>query len=227
MIEQTDVKHHIQRHILGVLLTQDVARFRDMRAPRVDTNLYSYHLTQLVKGGYVKKAAGGYTLDRKGLMYVDRLNIEKLFIRQQPKIITMLVIQNGFGDVLMYKKKRQPFIGRWTLPNGKVHNDDREVSMAAQREVDEKIGNLKVDLAHAGDCYIRVVDNEEPIITMLVHVFYAQVDDFAFEPHLKWIKLRELETYDMAPAVKGIVARTLFRDPFFFEEFTEDWHLHQ
>lgn len=93
MIEQTEVKHHIQKHILSVLLHQRTARFRDMRAPRIDTNLYSYHLTQLTKGGFVKKTDSGYTLDTKGLLYVDRLNADKLFVRPQPKIVTMLVIQ--------------------------------------------------------------------------------------------------------------------------------------
>ena len=99
MIEQTEVKHHIQKHILGVLLRQRTARFRDMRAPRTDTNLYSYHLTQLLKQGMVKKIEGGYTLGTKGLVYVDRLNAEKAFKREQPKIITQLVVQNSNGDV--------------------------------------------------------------------------------------------------------------------------------
>jgi 8-oxo-dGTP pyrophosphatase MutT (NUDIX family) len=222
MIEQAEITHHIQKHILGVLLHQRTARFRDMRAPRVDTNLYSYHLTQLVKSGLVKKVDGGYSLDTKGLAYVDRLNADKLFVRPQPKIVTMAVIQNGFGDVLMYQKWRQPFIERWTLPFGKVHNDDESISIAAQREVNEKVGAIDVTLRHAGDAYIRVHDSNATIITMLAHVFHGEVADFTPANHLQWIKLRDLESYDTAPAIKEIVARTLFRDPFFFEEYDAD-----
>lgn len=223
MIEQNEITHHIQKHILGVLLFRRMARFRDMRAPRTDSNLYSYHLSQLVKAGMVKKVDGGYSLDTKGLMYVDRLNVKKLFVRQQAKIITMLVIQNGYGDVLMYKKLRQPFIDLWTLPNGKVHNDDESIAAAAGREVDEKIGGLAIDLRHAGDCYIRFTEGGSVTTSMLVHVFYGQTQDAEIAEHLHWVKLRDLENYDTAPAAKEIIARTLFQDAYFFEEFEQAW----
>ena len=226
MIEQTEVKHHIQKHILSVLLHQQVARFRDMRAPRVDTNLYSYHLGQLVKSGFVQKTDGGYTLGTKGLIYVDRLSIGKLFVRSQPKIVTMIVIQNGYGDVLMYRKLRQPFIEKWTIPNGKIHNDDATVMDAARREITEKVGDLSISLHHAGDCYIRTFYENEVATTMLAHVFRGEVDDTSgiqLAGHQEWVKLREIESYNTAPAVKEIIARTLFKDPFFFEEYEAAW----
>lgn len=223
MIEQNEITHHIQKHILGVLLFRKVARFRDMRAPKTDTNLYSYHLSQLVKNGMVKKVDGGYSLGTKGLVYVDRLNVKKLFVRQQAKIVTMLVIQNGYGDVLMYRKLRQPFIDLWTLPNGKVHNDDVSIAAAASREVDEKIGGLRIDLKHAGDCYIRYMDDDQVTTSLLAHVFRGHVDDPEIADHLQWVKLRDLDTYETAPAVKDIVARTLYNDPFFFEEYEQAW----
>jgi ADP-ribose pyrophosphatase YjhB (NUDIX family) len=223
MIDQTEVKHNIQKHILSVLLHQQTARFRDMRMPRTDTNLYSYHLTQLLKSGLVKKVEGGYSLDTKGLIYVDRLNAAKLFIRPQPKIVTMIIIQNGYGDVLMYQKLRQPFIDRWTLPFGKIHNDDESISTAAQREVQEKVGEVNVTLRHAGDCYIRTMHDGAVATAMLAHVFYGQINEFTLPKHLQWVSLRKLDGYDTVPAMKGIIARTLFQDPFFFEEFEEVW----
>ena len=223
MVEQTEVKHHIQKHILSVLLHQQTARFRDMRAPRTDTNLYSYHLTQLLKSGYVKKVDGGYTLDTKGLVYVDRLNAEKLFVRQQPKIVTMIVLQNGYGDVLMYRKLRQPFIDRWTLPFGKIHSEDTSIIAAAQREIAEKVGEVPVTLRHAGDCYIRTQHDGTTVTSMLAHVFHGVVGDAVLPSHLEWVSLRKLEQHDMFPAMQDVIARTLFQDPFFFEEFTVEW----
>lgn len=223
MIEQTEITHHIQKHILGVLIFSKVSRFRDMRAPKTDTNLYSYHLKQLLKGGLVKKVEGGYSLDSKGLIYVDRLNVDKLFVRPQPKIITMLVLQNGDGDVLMYRKRRQPFIELWTIPNGKIHNDDLSVADAAQREVREKVSDMRLDLRHAGDCYIRTIHDGAVVTTMLAHVFHGTVERPEVPGHLHWVKLRELEEYETGPAVKEVIARTLFQDPFFFEEFEQPW----
>ena len=47
MIESVSVTHHIQKHILDVLMYTAVARFRDLRPPRTDTNLFTYHLNVL------------------------------------------------------------------------------------------------------------------------------------------------------------------------------------
>ena len=55
MIEFGSINHHIQLHILSMLIHQEFARFRDMRPKNVDTNLYSYHLKLLIKQGLVAK----------------------------------------------------------------------------------------------------------------------------------------------------------------------------
>ena len=156
MIESVSVTHHIQKFIIDVLMYQKVARFRDLRPPRTDTNLFTYHLNSLVKQEMVEKVEGGYALSPLGLSYVDRVSTEKKTIRTQPKLITMLVIQNGDGDILLQRRTKQPYIDTWTLPYGKLHVEDKSVMRAAQREAFEKLGLENPDMEHAGDCYIRV-----------------------------------------------------------------------
>lgn len=223
MIELTDVNHHIQKHILSTLIRRKHARYRDMRPPRTDTNLYSYHLNRLLGTGLVEKADDGYTLGTKGLVYADRLNADKAFVRPQPKIVTMLVIQNGDGDVLLQKRDKQPYIDKWTLPYGKVHLDDMSALAGAQREADEKLGLSHQAMRHAGDCYVRVMNDGLPMTTTLVHVFAFERDNIAESASIKWARPHKLQQLDLAPAVEQIVARTFFRDPFFFEEFTVNW----
>ncbi len=223
MIDQIEIKHHIQKHILGVLMHQRVTRFRDMRPPKVDTNLYSYHLTQLLKGKLVKKVEGGYTLDTLGLIYVDRLNADKLFVRPQPKIITMLVIQNSDGGVLLQKRAKQPYIDKWSLPHGKLHNDDSTVKDAARREAYEKLRYLPPEIKHAGDCYIRVHYGDTAVTATLAHVFTFNSDDIELTEQLQWAKPHKLHEMDLAPGVEEIIARTFFRDPFYFEEYSYEW----
>lgn len=125
MVDQFIPEHHIQKHIISVLIHQQYARFRDMRPPNVDTNLYSYHLKLLQKRQMVQKTDKGYCLDKAGLLYVDRVSLKSLNIRTQPKIITMIVLQNADGDVLLQKRAKQPHIDTWTLPYGKLHIDRR------------------------------------------------------------------------------------------------------
>ena len=68
MIDQVIIEHHIQKHILSVLMHTKFARFRDMRPPKVDTNLYSYHLKLLIKSGFVQKQMPD-TLDKKNRLH--------------------------------------------------------------------------------------------------------------------------------------------------------------
>jgi len=223
MIEKTTIDHHIQKHIIGVLMHQKYARFRDLRPPKVDSNLYAYHLKLLQANGFVVKDADGYTLDKKGLLHVDRVTTATLKLRSQPKIVTMLVIQNSNGDVLLFRRKRQPFTDLWTLPYGKLHIDDASIQSAARREAAEKLGLGDVTPEHAGDCYIRIVDGGEIVMSTLAHVFRFETDAIIPHERLKWARPHKLGQLDLAPAVEQIVARTFFRDPYFFEEFTEAW----
>lgn len=201
---------------------QKYARFRDLRPPRTDTNLFSYHLKVLVKEKYIEKVTAGYTLSVKGLSYVDRLSTtNKLTIRAQPKIITMLVIQNSNGDVLLQKRLKQPHIDKWTLPYGKLHVDDSSVQVAAVREAGEKLNFKNAPVEHAGDCYIRIADGDEVIMSTLAHVFRFETDDIEMNDQLLWARPHKLGQLELAPAVEQIITRTFFRDPFYFEEYTE------
>jgi len=224
MIEQTTIEHHIQRHIISVLLYQRYARFRDMRPPSADTNLYSYHLKLLQKNGFVRKTDQGYTLGKNGVLYVDRVTTSTLKVRTQPKIITMLVVQDGEGNLLLYRRERQPYSNQWTLPYGKLHISDESVLAAGKREAREKLGLHDAPVVHAGDCYIRVTDEGEVVMSTLAHIFRLESDDIQPDPRQMWVRPHKLSQYDLAPAVECIVARTFFRDPHFFEEFEETWY---
>jgi ADP-ribose pyrophosphatase YjhB (NUDIX family) len=223
MIESVSVSHHIQKYIIDVLMYAQVARFRDLRPPKTDTNLFTYHLNSLVKSGMVTKVDGGYSLSLLGLSYVDRVSTENKTIRTQPKIITMLLIQNSEGDILLQKRNKQPYINAWTLPYGKLHIDDVNLEVAAKREAEEKLGLKDQTLKHVGDCYIRVKMNDQVLSTTLAHVFKFNRDDIKTSDDIIWVRPHKLHEYMLAPAVEAIVARGFFNDPFFFEEFDATW----
>lgn len=220
MIEHTEVTHHIQKNILSILLHQKVARFRDLRPPRVDTNLYSYHLKLLAKQDFICKVDAGYTLSSRGLAYVDRVNADKLFVRSQPKIITMLLVQDGYGRVLLQRRTKQPYIDTWTLPYGKVHIDDESVVVGAAREASEKLGLISVVPRHVGDAYIRVWSDGRILSSTLVHVCRFELESYPESDNIVWCAPLKLPSYDLAPAVEQIVARSFFGDEFFFDEYT-------
>jgi len=223
MIDTISVNHHIQKHIIDVLMYVEIARFRDLRPPKTDTNLFTYHLNALIKSGIVRKVEGGYSLTMDGLSYVDRVSTEKKVIRSQPKIITMLLIQNSEGDVLLQRRNKQPYINAWTLPYGKLHIEDESLEIAAKREALEKLGLEDQILIHAGDCYIRVKNGEEMLSATLAHVFRFNRDDIEISDDIVWARPHKLNQFRLAPAVEEIMTRGFFNDPFFFEEFEVPW----
>lgn len=223
MIEFSSVTHPIQKHIIDVLLNQKIVRFRDLRPERVDTNLCTYHINSLIKQGMVQKMAGGYTLGPIGMSYVDRINVAEGTVRTQPNIVTMFVVQNSDGDILLQKRTTQPYIDTWTLPQHQFHIDDASVLEAAQRVSAAMLAGDTAGLVHAGDCYIRVYAGKVPISHTLAHVFRLYRDDIVLGEDLMWARPHKLYALPLAPGVEEVMTRTFFKDPFYFEEFTVNY----
>lgn len=223
MFEQKALQHHIQKYIIGILIHQKYARFSELRPPKTDTNLFSYHLKVLITEKWIEKTESGYTLSKNGLMYVDRVSLKKLNIRSQAKIITMLLIQNSEGDVLVQQRTKQPYIDTWTLPYGKTHLDDYSIEMGARRESLEKLNYIPEKIRHAGDAYIRVKTDGEVLSNTLVHIFRFETDDIVETEFVKWVQPLKLLQLQLAPAVQDIISRSFFGDQHFFAEFTHEW----
>lgn len=222
MIEQAIAWHHIQKHILSVLARQEFARFRDLRPPKTDTNLFSYHLKILIKQGFITKSESGYTLSHMGLAYVDRISTKKFTVRTQPKIITMTCIEDDDGRVLLQQRDKQPYINAWTLPYGKIHDDDNSIIDAASREICEKAGLMVKSPRHVGDCYIRVRLEDDIVLTTLAHIFHARVS--SGDAIGKWWSVSDISNSQLAPAVLEIVDIVAKSESHFFAEFALDWY---
>jgi len=246
MFDKDTISHHIERSVISYLMIHEYARFSDMRPSNVDTNLFTYHLKCLVKQNYVEKIEKGYRLSTKGLVYVDRVSVDRMRLRTQPKIITMLLVQDGYGKILLQKRSKQPYINTWTLPYGKLHIDDKSVKAAAVREASEKLQYTPHAVRHVADCYIVVGKNSRVDVQSsaagslrdgdtialggheaftietrtLVHLVRFETDAIAASDHLQWVEPLDLPGLTLAPAVEQIVARAFFGDEFFFEEFT-------
>lgn len=223
MSKPTVIEHRIQRYIIDTLTHQEFARFRDLRPPSADTNLFSYHLTSLLKSGHVQKMADGYTLGQSGLAYVDLSSGEGDAQHTQVKIISMLVVQNGNGDILLQKRTKQPYINTWTLPYARTSTKDVSIEAAAVRQTKEKLNLTDQSVVHAGDAYIRVYGGDSLLSSTLAHVSRFENDDIEVSDTLMWARPHKLTNYRLAPAVQEIVARSFFGDDHFFAEFSEDW----
>lgn len=200
------------------------ARFRDMRPEGIDSNAYSYHLTAVQKEKLVQKTSDGYTLTIRGLSYVDVLSSENQQPRPQPKIMTLIIIENEYGHFAAYQKERQPFIGQLTFPCGKLHMDDSSVQRSALREVREKTGALVSDVRHIGDCYVALTHDRHVVMNALLHVFYIKtpISSLHLLPGVQWYSYDQIMDA-AAPATRRVTE--LLRESIdarrFFDEYSE------
>lgn len=166
--------HFVQSHIIKVLAFQKFARFKDMRPPKVDSNLYSYHLRVLQKDNYVTKTDEGYTLSPKGLSYVDGLSNDDRKLRKQPKIVAIFALQNGKGEWLMVKRLMQPYIGQYMLPSGKQHYGESPEAHI-KRELVQQLG-VDVPVVRCGFTDVRISKNGEIVTHINGHVYHGKYD---------------------------------------------------
>lgn len=176
-----------------------------------------------MKNGLVQKDEAGYSLSTTGLAYVDRVSTTSHTVRSQPKIVTMLLVQNSEGKVLVQRRSKQPYIDTWTLPYGKLHIEDTTLEIAAAREAHEKLDVESASMRHVGDSYIRVMVNGEILSTTLAHIFRFETDDIQETELLRWVEPLDLSKLTLAPAVEQIVTRAFFHDDFFFEQYEQEW----
>ncbi|MDN5275088.1 MAG: hypothetical protein JWP06_989 [Candidatus Saccharibacteria bacterium] len=222
MNENIIPKHPVQKHILTVLSHQQTARFSELRPPRVDTNLFSYHLKLLIHAGFIRKLDKYYALGRNGLIYVDQIG-KSASAPYRPSVIAMLIIQNSDGQVLLQKRKKQPYMNTWTVPYGSMLVEDGLIDVAARRIASQKLGLQEPEVRHVGDCYIRVSTGTTSLTTTFVHVFRYEIDKTFSDDSIAWVDPIKLGRYDLAPAVEQVIARSFFGDEYFFAEFEHEW----
>lgn len=168
--------HWIQIYILEQLLYVQTLRNRDMRPAKVESNLYQYHLKQLIKDGWIIKCDKVYTLAPKGLAWADRYSSELRSARQQAKVISVLIIENSVSEFLLITRERQPFLGSLIIPSGKVKMGE-PTSKAAQRELKEKTGLEEIALTMAGTARIITMSNEDVITDAVAFVWHGRATD--------------------------------------------------
>ncbi len=215
--------HHIQKHILRVLCYSKWARFRDMKPTNVDSNLYNYHLKLLIKSEMIEKVEGkGYRLSPDGLRFVDHVSVEKFEPRWQPKLLTMVVSINERNEILLWPKHRQPFIGRWSLPSGKVHYDDPSLEFAVRREISYFSPESPKNLVHKGVLEFQAYIRGKVVSHTIAHIFTADIATIEHESTQK-IPFEQLDYIEMSPGTREIITATLKNATFFYEYYDIDW----
>lgn len=206
-------------YILSQLKYRQYARFSDIKPPKVSTNAFSYHLKKMIKDGWLLKTDDGYTLAIRGLAYADRESANKL-VRSQPNIGIVLLIQDGYGKVLLKKRQEQPYIGSWGLPFVNAGVADTSVEQAGTWACKQLLKTIPDSVKHVGDCYVRTHKGKLAIGSVLNHVVRVDAHGIDATDEFAWFEPLSLSQMILVPGTESVITRAFFNDNFFFEEYT-------
>jgi ADP-ribose pyrophosphatase YjhB (NUDIX family) len=162
--------HHLQKDILQRLAYAKSLRFSELKPDGLESNIFMYHLKQLISAGAVEKSDGAYLLTSEGLYYADRLSLSQGRMRDQPKIVSWLHVTDAAGNALLWRRAKQPFIDHVDAVQGKLHLGET-LQQAATRELAEKTGLSNVPLALRGSVLVAYRQNGVLVSQVFAHIF--------------------------------------------------------
>lgn len=177
--------------------------------------MYQYHLLQLRKDGYIAKDGVFYYLTGRGLAYADRHSTTLKKTRSQPKLITVIFITNNRGEVLLVPRTRQPFMGMYNLPSGKIHLDET-INAAAAREIHEKVDKeiSGITLEHIGTAHITISQADFTISDYVALLISAQAEPRALPEGARFVDSLAPECSPLMPSVIELLEAYRAKRPF-------------
>ena len=152
--------HYVQRLIFSELAAAQTVRFSELRPEGVESNLFTYHLQKMVAAGYVEKTGQGeYCLSTEGKKMATSFSFDENNLVSKPTALSILAVYDRQGrGPLAYRRKRQPYFEKISLPSGKIHQGELSKTAAA-RELQEKLGYADCDsIDYAGTVTVATED---------------------------------------------------------------------
>ena len=164
----------VQLKILSNFIRKTLLTYTEGRPEDITNDLYKYHLGFLIEKGVVKKVDGKYLLTDYGKGIVQNLDI---FGKLNPLfkvsvLIYAIRMSNGVKELLMQKRKREPYFGDIEVISGKIKPGET-IESAGNRRLKEETG-LSANLTFVGVIRkIRIDKNKEIFEDSIYHVCFG------------------------------------------------------
>ena len=173
------MEHHIQKKIVYHLITHSQARFSELKPKNMDSNVFTYHLKQLITHGLVSKDPNGmYILTPLGKVAGINVTLNKNELLIQAHSVLFLALHTEENGWLMRKRLVEPMYGRSGFPHCEPLATE-DIEETASKIFKEKTG-LDADFIPKGSGYIRLFLGKE--LESYVHFTFMYANSYSGEP---------------------------------------------
>lgn len=198
--------HHIQRHILKLLIENHDQRYNQLRPPSVEPNQFVYHLKQLIKLGLVAKCDSGYELTPKGRAYADKIEDSyEVPWDTQPRNVLLLALQHTDNGWLLIRRNKQPTINKIGFISANMRLGEAVVTTARQHMQERHGITADFEYKHSGSITLQQNGSLESYVVF--HLLYAEVshDIDITDPELGWYQPADLANAAVLPSTLPLI----------------------
>jgi len=169
--------HFIQLEILKKLLFVPIADFKNIKIKEINSNLFTYHLNQLISEKLIKKINKKYSLTPRGKEIASTIDTWQKHARipKQGKIRAIcFLFRNKTSDkiAVLQTRLKEPFYNFQGLPCEKVKFGETSIN-AAERCIRQETG-LKGKIHYIGTCHKLITHRGEILEDTYFIVFVGE-----------------------------------------------------
>lgn len=211
-------EHHLQRKILHALVLQEKARFADIRPEGVDSNIFTYHLKQLIREKLVTKDEQGfYELTSLGRVAGINVTLSKKEMLEQAHSVLLMALKTKEGWLLRRRLAHPMF-----RKVGFVHAEPIASEPAIKTATDtfkERTG-LTAEFKPSGSGYVRLFKGD--CLESFVHYELYCASEYTGELIVQtrngenaWFKDPDFTSSEMIPSMPELVELIESGDKFY------------
>lgn len=216
--------HHIQRDILYKLVTSPSAKFGELRPKNIDSNIFTYHLHQLITQKLVlKRPDGSYGLTAAGKAVGTTLDFSAQELLEQAHSVLLIVARNDKGEWLLRRRLAHPVYGKLGFVHSEPHAHET-LEQSANRGLKNRTG-LTADYQPIGAGYVKIYKDDA--LESFTHFTALEASNFKGKFLEKvgngqnlWLAEPDFNSPDMIPSMADIVQQINSDQVFFFAHLT-------
>lgn len=217
-------EHHLQKDILYRLVLSDSARFADLRPRHVDSNVFTYHLKQLIKEKLVIKTDDGlYSLTPLGRVAGINVTLSKKELLEQAHSVMLLCLRTEEDGWLLRKRLAQPMFEKIGFTHAEPKGNEK-ITVTAKQTFMDRTG-LSCNFQIKGTGYVKLFrgNDQESFVhfTLLFADSYSgKLVHVARNGENIWLKEPDFKDSSMIPSMHDLVQSIDATDGIFYADLS-------